>query len=265
MKRKKKKADKRHGILPEAKALRENPPILRPGRAFQLTCPSAQQLEPTRSLGARGPGRRPDRPPDSSAARADARRRRRREPHDPGPGGRSIPSSRGPRPAQGRVLHPVERRLHRRRRAAPASTTRAERHGLQVMIRQGRAPLHLMNVRYDPARRRQAAAARRELPSLPKIYRPFGGEGRRLGKAPSLARRQRAPATHPRWAPRPRRRRPQLRRRPRPPSTEPSRPSCSASRCPTARGCPPGSTRLHTVNDVYEFVQRASSAVRARP
>jgi UBX domain-containing protein 1 len=49
------------------------------------------------------------------------------------------------------------------------------------MIRQGRAPLHLMNVRYDQPVDVKLEQHEEDWRQLPKIYRPFGGEGRRLG------------------------------------------------------------------------------------
>lgn len=49
------------------------------------------------------------------------------------------------------------------------------------MIRQGRAPLHLMNV--EPGQRCDVRLSQHEEDwhQLTRIYRPFGGEGRRLG------------------------------------------------------------------------------------
>lgn len=50
------------------------------------------------------------------------------------------------------------------------------------MIRSGRAPMHLLNVRYDqPVDVRIVQHPNQEWHPLPKIYRPFVGEGRRLG------------------------------------------------------------------------------------
>lgn len=49
------------------------------------------------------------------------------------------------------------------------------------MIRSGRAPLHLMNV--EPGQRCDVRLTQHEADwhQLPRIYRPFGGEGHRLG------------------------------------------------------------------------------------
>ncbi|KAI0017133.1 hypothetical protein F4780DRAFT_756503 [Xylariomycetidae sp. FL0641] len=49
------------------------------------------------------------------------------------------------------------------------------------MIQQGRAPVHLMNVRYDEPLDVKLQQHDENWRPLPKIYRPFGGEGRRLG------------------------------------------------------------------------------------
>ncbi len=49
------------------------------------------------------------------------------------------------------------------------------------MIRQGRAPLHLMNVRYDQPVDVKLQQHNEDYRPLPKVYKPFGGEGRRLG------------------------------------------------------------------------------------
>ncbi|KAH9905041.1 SEP-domain-containing protein [Xylariomycetidae sp. FL2044] len=49
------------------------------------------------------------------------------------------------------------------------------------MIQQGRAPIHLMNVRYDEPLDVKLQQHDENYRQLPKIYKPFGGEGRRLG------------------------------------------------------------------------------------
>lgn len=49
------------------------------------------------------------------------------------------------------------------------------------MIQQGRAPIHLMNVRYDEPLDVKLQQHDENFRQLPKVYRPFGGEGRRLG------------------------------------------------------------------------------------
>ncbi|KAI1848556.1 hypothetical protein JX266_005415 [Neoarthrinium moseri] len=49
------------------------------------------------------------------------------------------------------------------------------------MIQQGRAPVHLMNVRYDEPLDVKLQQHDENYRPLPKVYKPFGGEGRRLG------------------------------------------------------------------------------------
>ena len=132
------------------------------------------------------------------------------------------------------------------------------------MIRQGRAPVHLMNVRYDQRVDVKLQQHNEPYRPQPKIYRPFGGEGRRLGSpVPGVG------------------------------SVAPPPTATSTTAAPqTASGSGQGSssvvdesqptlmlrvqlpdgTRLparfnttQTVGDVYEFVQRASPATSSRP
>src|SRR5690606_30125077 len=49
------------------------------------------------------------------------------------------------------------------------------------MIRQGRAPLHLMNVQVDQRVDVKLQQHDEKYRPLPKVYRPFSGQGRRLG------------------------------------------------------------------------------------
>lgn len=49
------------------------------------------------------------------------------------------------------------------------------------MIQQGRAPVHLMNVRFDEPLDVKLQQHAENWHPLPKVYKPFGGEGRRLG------------------------------------------------------------------------------------
>ena len=49
------------------------------------------------------------------------------------------------------------------------------------MIQQGRAPLHLMNVRFDEPLDVKLQQHDENWRPLPKVYKPFSGEGRRLG------------------------------------------------------------------------------------
>lgn len=129
------------------------------------------------------------------------------------------------------------------------------------MIRAGRAPLHLMNVRYDQPVDVKLHQHQENYRPLPKKYKPFGGEGRRLGSpvpgegSSSAA----APAASTTTASA---------------STTSSGPQTTVDESQptlTLRIQLPNGTRLparfnttNTVNDVYEFVQRASADTRTR-
>ncbi|KAF9874949.1 SEP domain-containing protein [Colletotrichum karsti] len=132
------------------------------------------------------------------------------------------------------------------------------------MIRAGRAPLHLMNVRYDQPVDVKLHQHAENYHPLPKKYKPFGGEGRRLGspvpgEGSSSASASAATA-----------------------STTTASASASSAAGPqstvdesqptlTLRIQLPNGTRLparfnttNTVNDVYEFIQNASPDTRSR-
>lgn len=131
------------------------------------------------------------------------------------------------------------------------------------MIRQGRAPLHLMNVGYDRAVDVKLQKHDENWHQLPRIYRPFGGEGHRLG-SPVPGESQTAPP---------------------PAAVAPAAAAASSSSStsyaaavddsqPTVliRIQMPDGTRLparfntsQTIGDVYQFVQRASPATQSRP
>lgn len=126
-------------------------------------------------------------------------------------------------------------------------------------IRQGRAPLHLMNVPYDQPVDVKLIQHEEAWHQLPRIYRPFSGEGRRLGNptapgetAAFSAASVAAPAV---------------------PSTPAAAPASNEptidESLPTLmiRVQLPDGTRLparfnttQTIGDVYDFVQRALPA-----
>jgi UBX domain-containing protein 1 len=129
------------------------------------------------------------------------------------------------------------------------------------MIRQGRAPLHLMNVRFDQPVDVKLQQHKEDYHPLPKIYRPFGGEGHRLGSpVPGDGSTPPPPAAA---------------------TTSTAAPAASSSITPSVdesqptlmlRIQMPDGTRLparfnttNTVDDVYQFVQRASPATATRP
>ncbi|KAK3941036.1 UBX domain-containing protein 1 [Diplogelasinospora grovesii] len=132
------------------------------------------------------------------------------------------------------------------------------------MIRQGQAPLHLMNLRYDQRVDVKLQQHNEKYRPLPKVYRPFGGEGRRLGSpVPGEASVAPPPATTTTTATAP-------------PATAagPSAQMGANESQPTLllRIQMPDGSRLparfnpsQTVGDVYDFVQRASSSVSGRP
>ncbi|KAI1764610.1 SEP-domain-containing protein [Hypoxylon sp. FL1150] len=130
------------------------------------------------------------------------------------------------------------------------------------MIQQGRAPIHLMNVRYDEPLDVKLQQHSENYRPLPKVYKPFGGEGRRLGSPvpgdaaasatlATLSTSSTAAAA--------------------PSTTQASAPSIDESQ-PTImiRIQMPDGTRLparfnttQTVNDVYDFVSRSSPDLSA--
>jgi UBX domain-containing protein 1 len=138
------------------------------------------------------------------------------------------------------------------------------------MIRQGRAPMHLMNVSYDQQVDVKLQRHEENWRPLPKKYRPFGGAGRRLGSpVPGDSNSAVAPP---------------------PPvtTTTTTTRSSSAATTTTTTTTPsnvdesrptlmlriqmPDGTRLparfnttQTVGDVYQFVQRASTDTSTRP
>ncbi|KAI0097297.1 hypothetical protein GGR51DRAFT_541301 [Nemania sp. FL0031] len=128
------------------------------------------------------------------------------------------------------------------------------------MIQSGRAPIHLMNVRYnEPIDVKLQQHAENYRP-LPKIYRPFGGEGRRLGSpVPGEASAAAVATTASTSA------------APSSPLAAPPSSSVDESQpAVTIRIQMPDGTRLparfnlsQTVNDIYEFISRASPELRA--
>ncbi|KAI5918842.1 hypothetical protein F4810DRAFT_551824 [Camillea tinctor] len=126
------------------------------------------------------------------------------------------------------------------------------------MIQQGRAPVHLMNVRYDEPLDVKLQQHEENYRPLPKVYKPFGGEGRRLGSpvpgeappavslppvATSSAAASATPST----------------------SGGPSTSADSSQPTVMIRIQMPDGTRLparfnltQTVSDIYEFISRAS-------
>lgn len=130
------------------------------------------------------------------------------------------------------------------------------------MIQQGRAPIHLMNVRYDEPLDVKLQQHDENYRVLPKVYRPFGGEGRRLGSPvpgeaattatlPTLSTSNTATAA-PSTAP--------------PPSTsvDESQPTVMIRiQMPDGTRLPARFNTTQTVNDVYDFISRSSPELNA--
>jgi UBX domain-containing protein 1 len=130
------------------------------------------------------------------------------------------------------------------------------------MIRQGRAPLHLMGVRHDQPVDVQLIKHDENYKPQPKVYKPFSGSGQRLG-SPTPGVSGLAAAPNPAAAP--------VAAPPLTPTT-PEVPIDSAQPTLALRLQLADGTRLparfnttHTVGDVYDFVDRASSSGSGRP
>ncbi|KAK4174358.1 hypothetical protein QBC36DRAFT_218665 [Triangularia setosa] len=127
------------------------------------------------------------------------------------------------------------------------------------MIRNGRAPIHLMNVRMDQRVDVKLQQHDENYRPLPKIYRPFGGEGRRLGSpvpgevtttlsAPVATTTQiqasQTPST----------------------GVDESQPTLMLRiQLPDGTRMPARFNPSQTVGDVYDFIGQSSSSLSARP
>ncbi|KAK1774730.1 hypothetical protein QBC45DRAFT_424070 [Copromyces sp. CBS 386.78] len=136
-----------------------------------------------------------------------------------------------------------------------------------AMIRAGRAPLRLMNVRPDQRVNVKLEQHQEEWRQLPKKYVPFSGEGRRLGSpVPGDGSASATPAAAPAS------------------TTTASASAASGSTQAPSTGVDesqptvmlriqlPDGSRLparfnttQTIGDVYEFIQRSSTSLSARP
>ncbi|KAI0401986.1 hypothetical protein F4802DRAFT_392374 [Xylaria palmicola] len=129
------------------------------------------------------------------------------------------------------------------------------------MIQAGRAPLHLMNVRYDEPIDVKLQQHNEDYRQLPKVYRPFGGEGRRLGSpvpgesvattlpptsTPSSSAATSSAAAAPST------------------SVDESQPTVTIRiQMPDGARLPARFNTTQTVNDIYELISRASPELRA--
>jgi UBX domain-containing protein 1 len=131
------------------------------------------------------------------------------------------------------------------------------------MIRQGRAPLHLMGVRHDQPVDVQLIKHDENYKPQPKVYKPFSGSGQRLGSpTPGGSGLSSAPA--------PAAAAPPAVSSPTPAAPEVSLDSTQPTlslRVQLANGTrlPARFNTTHTVGDVYSFVERASPGSNDRP
>ncbi|KAK4202064.1 hypothetical protein QBC40DRAFT_222344 [Triangularia verruculosa] len=127
------------------------------------------------------------------------------------------------------------------------------------MIRNGRAPIHLMNVRMDQQIDVKLQQHEENYRPLPKIYRPFGGEGRRLGSpvpgeiTPTLS----TPATTSTQS--------QATQAPSSGVDESQPTFMLRIQLPDGTRMPARFNPTQTIGDVYDFIGRSSSSLSARP
>ncbi|RDW78275.1 SEP-domain-containing protein [Coleophoma crateriformis] len=131
------------------------------------------------------------------------------------------------------------------------------------MIRQGRAPLHLMGVRSDQPVDVQLHKHEDKYKEPPKVYKPFGGSGHRLGSpTPGGSSMSAAPAAAPTPSA------PSASSAPSAPEVEidSSQPTITL-RIQMADGSrlPARFNTSHTIGDVYGFVERAQPGSNSRP
>jgi UBX domain-containing protein 1 len=130
------------------------------------------------------------------------------------------------------------------------------------MIRNGRAPLHLMGVRPDQPVDVQLIKHDEKYKAPPKVYKPFSGSGQRLGSptpnASSTSTTTSYPASTPAASATP--------ASPAEPEIDPSQPTI-AMRIQLANGTrlPARFNTTSTIGDVYDFIGRAYPGSHERP
>ncbi|KAK3903653.1 UBX domain-containing protein 1 [Staphylotrichum tortipilum] len=174
----------------------------------------------------------------------------------PDPRGSAIPTAASEGPVQERVLHIWTDGFSIDDGELRRFDDPQNRADLQ-MIREGRAPIHLMNVRMDQRVNVKLEQHKEDYRPLPKVYRPFGGEGRRLGSPvpgeldatpPPAAATTTAPAAS------------QV------PTTgvDESQPTLMLRiQLPDGARLPARFNTNQTVGDVYDFVQRSSPSINS--
>ncbi|KAK4148503.1 UBX domain-containing protein 1 [Chaetomidium leptoderma] len=175
----------------------------------------------------------------------------------PDPRGSAIPTATTEGPVQERILHIWTDGFSIEDGELRRFDDPQNRADLQ-MIREGRAPIHLMNVRLDQRVDVKLQQHNEDYRPLPRVYRPFGGEGRRLGSpvpgepvvAPepistttTTSSPSQAPAT----------------------SVDESQPTLMLRvQLPDGTRLPARFNTSQTVGDVYEFIQRSSPSISGR-
>jgi UBX domain-containing protein 1 len=126
------------------------------------------------------------------------------------------------------------------------------------MIQRGRAPVHLMNVRYDEPLDVKLQQHDENFRQLPKIYKPFGGEGRRLG-SPVPGESIAIPAAPVPGAPAPAAASSSAAAASVPSNVDSSQPTIMIRiQMPDGTRLPARFNTTQTVNDVYDFITRSS-------
>lgn len=130
------------------------------------------------------------------------------------------------------------------------------------MIRTGRAPLHLMEVEHGQRCDVRLQQHEEDWHQLPRIYKPFGGQGRRLGSpvpgdgnaAPAVVQTPAAPAiSAPAGSPA------SLA------DVDPSQPTVAIRfQMPDGSRLPARFNLTHTIGDLYQFARSASAETRVR-
>jgi len=175
----------------------------------------------------------------------------------PDPRGSAIPTATAEGPVQERVLHIWNDGFSIDDGELRRFDDPQNRADLQ-MIREGRAPIHLMNVRLDQRVDVKLQQHNEDYRPLPKVYRPFSGEGRRLGSpvpgetaaAPqpvsitaATASANQAPST----------------------GVDESQPILTLRiQLPDGTRLPARFNTTQTVGDVYDFIERSSPSINSR-
>lgn len=129
------------------------------------------------------------------------------------------------------------------------------------MIRSGRAPLHLMNVEHGQRCDVRLQQHEEDWHQLPRIYRPFGGQGRRLGSpvpgdsSISMAESAPAPAAAASASSTPAA----------PANVDNSQPTIAVRfQMPDGSRLPARFNLTNTIGDLYQFASNAAPEMRAR-